>query len=64
MKYDFQKLRVQRYKWKIHNRNVICWAFYCVNDNKEVDVKFKVCKKFFKLFILVTYFLKHVNMQQ
>ncbi len=39
---------VQRNKWKIHNRNAICWAYYCVNNNKEVDVKFKVCRMFFK----------------
>jgi len=64
MKYNFLKLYVQRNKWKIHNRNAICLAFYCVNDNKEVDVKFKVCRKIFKLFTLVMYFLKHVNMQQ
>jgi hypothetical protein len=25
--------------WKNHNRNAICWAFYCINDNQKVDVK-------------------------
>jgi hypothetical protein len=20
------------------NRNAICWAFYCVNDDKEIDL--------------------------
>jgi len=32
-------LYVQRIKWNGHNKNVSCKAFYCVNDNKEVDVK-------------------------
>jgi hypothetical protein len=41
MKENLEKLYVQRIKWKLgHNRNATCWAFYYVNDNKEVDVKF------------------------
>ncbi len=23
--------------WKGHDRNAICWAFYCVNDDKKID---------------------------
>jgi len=33
-------LHLQRNKWKGHNRNATCWAFYYVNDNKKMDVKF------------------------
>jgi hypothetical protein len=31
---------VQRNEWKSHNGNATCWAFYYVDDIKEVDVKF------------------------
>ena len=37
MERNFQTLHIKRKKWKRHNRNAICWAFYYVNDNKEVD---------------------------
>jgi hypothetical protein len=37
MKKNLQKLHVQRNFWKGHNRNSLCWAFYCVNDGKEVE---------------------------
>ncbi len=40
MKNNFKNIHVQRNKWKSHNGNATCWAFYCVNANKEVDVKF------------------------
>jgi hypothetical protein len=33
-------MHVQRNKWKSHNGNATCWAFYYVDDIKEVDVKF------------------------
>jgi hypothetical protein len=23
--------------WKGHNKNALCWEFYCVNDGKEVE---------------------------
>jgi hypothetical protein len=26
----------KRLFWKPNNKNALCWAFYCVNDNKEV----------------------------
>jgi hypothetical protein len=25
--------------WKPHGRNALCWAFYVVNDNTQVDDK-------------------------
>ncbi len=34
-----KKLHFQRKKWKHDSRNALCWSFYCVNDNKPVDVK-------------------------
>jgi hypothetical protein len=32
-------LHAQRLFWKSNSRNALCWAFYYVNDNKEVDFK-------------------------
>jgi hypothetical protein len=37
MKKKLQRLHVQRKIWRGHNRNYLCWAFYCVNDGKEVE---------------------------
>jgi hypothetical protein len=37
MERNLQILHTQRKIWKSHNRNAICWDFYYVNDNKEVD---------------------------
>jgi hypothetical protein len=37
MERNFQTLHTKRKKWKRHNRNAICWAFYYVNDDKEID---------------------------
>jgi len=34
-----KKLYVQKKKWKHDKRNALCWSFYCVNDNKSMDVK-------------------------
>jgi hypothetical protein len=39
MKENLQKLYVQIIFWKSHNIIALCWAFYWVNDNKDVDVK-------------------------
>jgi hypothetical protein len=39
MERNFQTLHTKRKKWKRHNRNVICWAFYYVNDDKEIDFR-------------------------
>jgi hypothetical protein len=25
-------------KWHPHNRNALCWSFYCVNDNLIVNL--------------------------
>ncbi len=38
MKKNLQKLHVQTKIWRGHNKNSLCWAFYCVNDGKEVEV--------------------------
>jgi hypothetical protein len=38
MEKNFQTLHVQRKIWREHNRNAICWVFYCVNDDKEVNL--------------------------
>jgi len=35
MKKKLQQLHVQRKFWGRHNRNSLCWAFYCVNDGRE-----------------------------
>ncbi len=37
MKEILQNLHVQRIFWRGHNINSLCWAFYCVNDGKEVE---------------------------
>ncbi len=38
-KKNLQTLHNQRKIWKGHNKNAICWAFYCVNDDKELILK-------------------------
>ncbi len=35
---NFKKLHAQIVFWKRNNKNALCWTFYCVNDNKEVNV--------------------------
>jgi len=45
MKDNFKKMHVQRNKWKSQNRNATCWAFYYVNNNKEINVKFPQTNK-------------------
>ncbi len=35
---NFKKLYAQRTFWRGNSRNTSCWAFYYVNDNKEVNV--------------------------
>jgi hypothetical protein len=37
MEKNFQTLHVQNKIWRGHNRNAICWVFYCVSDDKEVN---------------------------
>jgi hypothetical protein len=31
-------VHTQRLFWKSNLKNALCWAFYCVNDNKENDL--------------------------
>jgi hypothetical protein len=38
-KENFFKLHFQRRKWRHDNKNALCWSFYCVNENKLLDVK-------------------------
>jgi hypothetical protein len=38
MKKNLKKLCAQKLFWKLNSKNVLCWAFYCVNDNKKVDL--------------------------
>jgi hypothetical protein len=39
MEKNLQTLHNQRKIWRGHNNNAICWAFYCVNDDKKVDLE-------------------------
>jgi hypothetical protein len=32
-------MHLQRIEWKNDSRIALCWSFYCVNDNKPLDVK-------------------------
>ncbi len=34
----WKTLHAQKVFWKRNSKNALCWAFYCVNDNKEVNV--------------------------
>jgi hypothetical protein len=34
---NLRNLHVHIQIWRGHNKNAICWAFYCVNDGKDVD---------------------------
>jgi hypothetical protein len=38
MKENLKMLHAQRLFWKPNSINVLCWAFYCVDDNKSVDL--------------------------
>ncbi len=38
MKDNLKRLYAQILFWKLNSRNVLWWAFYYVNDNKEVDL--------------------------
>jgi hypothetical protein len=33
-----KNLKKMQMFWKPNSINVLCWAFYCVNDNKEKDL--------------------------
>ncbi len=39
MKENIRKLHTQKTIWKSHGKNSICLVFFCVNDNKYVDLK-------------------------
>jgi hypothetical protein len=28
-----RRIYIWQNKWKSHNRNALCWGFYCVNEN-------------------------------
>ncbi len=34
---NLKKLHAQKTFWNRNSRNTLCWAFYYVNDNKEVN---------------------------
>jgi hypothetical protein len=36
MKCFLKLLHSQRKKWRPHNRNVLCWSFLYVNDNRKM----------------------------
>jgi hypothetical protein len=36
---NLKKLHAQKVFWKRNSKNALCWEFYCVNDNKEVNVR-------------------------
>jgi predicted acetyltransferase len=38
IKHILEQLQFQRKKWCLHNKNVLCWYFYCVNDNSKVNL--------------------------
>jgi hypothetical protein len=40
MKDSLKKLHAQKSFWRTNNKIPLCWALYCVNDNKEVNVIF------------------------
>jgi hypothetical protein len=35
---NLKKLHAQRTFWRKNSKNALCWAFYCVNENKKVNV--------------------------
>jgi hypothetical protein len=39
MQNNIKNLHVERKFWKPHGKISLCWAFYCVNDNIDVDLK-------------------------
>jgi hypothetical protein len=38
MKDNSRKLHAQILFWEANNENALCWAFYCINDNKKIDL--------------------------
>jgi len=39
MQSNIQSLHVQRKFWKPHGRTLLCWVFYCENDNTNVNLE-------------------------
>jgi len=39
MKENRKKLHVQKTIWKTHDKKSLCWVFFGVNHNKNVEVK-------------------------
>jgi hypothetical protein len=37
IKINLKKLHLQRKSWQPHGSTSLCWSFYCVNDNIEID---------------------------
>jgi hypothetical protein len=35
---NLKNLHAQKTFWRRNSKNALCWAFYCGNDNKEVNV--------------------------
>jgi hypothetical protein len=51
----FQKLHSQRKIWMGYNKNALCWAFYCVNDLKDVE------GESFQIMKCIIFHCRHVN---
>ncbi len=39
MQQHFKKLHSKRKIWKLEGRNDMCWYFFCINDNKTVNLE-------------------------
>ncbi len=52
MKENFRKLHAQISSLRRNSRNALCWAFYYVNDNKEVNAT-KLLKLYIAFFVIV-----------
>jgi hypothetical protein len=40
MKINLKKLHAQRKIWQPHGRLFLCWSFYYVNDNTQIDFEY------------------------
>ncbi len=50
-----------RKEWRGHNINALCWSFYCVNDNKEINNK---CHQLMRFFFCYHKLIEHVIKEQ
>jgi hypothetical protein len=39
LKINLKKLHAQRKSWQPHGSTSLCWSFYCVDDNIEIDLE-------------------------